>query len=44
MDAALRGIFAGALVGAAPLIGGGAATAAPLPLELSNVAPAGLSR
>ncbi|MET8774337.1 hypothetical protein AB0H49_23220 [Nocardia sp. NPDC050713] len=30
---ALRGIFVGALIGAATLVGSGAATAEPLPLE-----------
>ncbi|NNH68281.1 hypothetical protein HLB23_00020 [Nocardia uniformis] len=35
---ALRGIFVGALIGAATLIGGGAAMAAPLPLESHTAA------
>ncbi|WP_040784928.1 hypothetical protein [Nocardia pneumoniae] len=36
---ALRGIFVGALIGAATLVGGGAATAEPLPLETFTPAP-----
>ncbi|MEU7215471.1 hypothetical protein [Nocardia iowensis] len=36
---ALRGIFVGAVIGAATLVGGGAATAAPLSLEPHAPAP-----
>ncbi|MTE15401.1 hypothetical protein [Nocardia aurantiaca] len=37
---ARRGIFVGVLIGAATLVGGGAAMAAPLPLESPAPAPA----
>ncbi|MCP2293182.1 hypothetical protein APR08_006142 [Nocardia amikacinitolerans] len=36
---ALRGIVVGALIGAAALVGGGTATAEPLPLETFTPAP-----
>lgn len=36
---ALRGIIVGALIGAATLVGGGAAMADPLPLETFTPAP-----